>query len=51
MRSRAEWAASDRMPRLPVVTPTMIFPVVMRRAAMTELPATARFSARMAVGE
>jgi hypothetical protein len=51
MRSSAEWAASERMPRLPVVTPTKIFPAVMRSAAMTEPPATARFSARMAVCE
>ena len=51
MRSRAEWAASDRMPRLPVVRPTMTFAVVTRMAARTELPATARFSARMALGE
>ena len=51
MRSSAEWAASERMPRLPVVTPTTIFAAVMRMAASTELPATARFSARMALGE
>jgi hypothetical protein len=51
MRSRAECAASERIPKLPVVTPTTIFPAVMRTAAMTEFPATARFSARMALGE
>src|SRR5580693_5935074 len=49
-RSSPECAASDKMPRLPVVTPTTIFSVVMAIAASTELPATARFSARMDAG-
>src|SRR5262245_13937953 len=35
------------MPKLPVVTPTTTFSAVMHTAASTELPATARFSARM----
>jgi hypothetical protein len=39
------------MPRLPVVTPTTIFRVVIAIAANTELPATARFSARMVADE
>jgi hypothetical protein len=34
-----------------VVTPTAIFPPVMKTEAITEFPATARFSARMAFGE
>src|SRR5215471_8327721 len=49
-RSRPEWAASDKMPRLPVVTPTAIFRAVMATAAKTELAATRRFSARMEPG-
>src|SRR5271165_1148394 len=47
MRSSPEWAASDRMPRLPVVNPTTILSPVMTRAARTEFPAAARFSARI----
>ena len=47
MRSRPECAASDKIPKLPVVTPTPIFSPVMTTAAQTELPATARFSVRI----
>src|ERR1700758_3208552 len=47
MRSSPECAASERMPRLPVVTPTATLSPVITRAAKTELPATARFSARI----
>ena len=47
IRSRPECKASESMPKLPVVTPTTIFRVVMARAARTECPATERFSARM----
>ena len=47
IRSRIEWAASDRMPKLPVENPTTIFSVVTAIAATTEFPATARFSVRM----
>jgi hypothetical protein len=36
------------MPRLPVVRPTTIFKTVIPTAAITELPATLRFSARIA---
>src|SRR5271166_740224 len=50
MRSSPECAASDKMPRLPVVSPTTIFRVVIAIAASTEFPATARFSARMDSG-
>ncbi len=35
------------MPRLPVVTPTTNLRPVITRAARTEFPATARFSARI----
>jgi hypothetical protein len=35
------------MPRLPVVNPTTVFKAVMTMAARTELPAAARFSARI----
>src|SRR5215468_3570090 len=48
MRSSAEWAASERIPRLPVVMPTKILKAVIAEAAKTELAATERFSARMA---
>ena len=47
MRSRPECAASERMPKLPVVTPTAIFRLVITIAANTEFPAAARFSARI----
>src|SRR5437763_296677 len=46
-RSRPEWAASERMPRLCVETPTNSFRTVMARAERKELKATRRFSARM----
>src|SRR5579864_7412939 len=48
IRSKPECAASERIPKLPVVIPTTIFRTVMPTAASTELPATARFSARIA---
>ncbi len=48
IKSSPEWAASERMPRLPVVTPTKILSPVTAIAAKTELAATVRFSARMA---
>ena len=51
IRSRPECAASDRMPKLPVVTPTTILSRVMTIAARTELPATERFSACMVADE
>src|ERR1700756_3046762 len=47
IRSSPECAASDRMPRLPVLKPTTILSVVITRAASTELPAAERFSARI----
>jgi len=47
IKSSTECKASERMPKLPVVTPTTIFSAVIASAAMTEFPATARFSARM----
>src|SRR5438270_7947915 len=46
-RSRAECAASDKIPRLLVVTPTKILRPVMAKAANKELPAALRFSARI----
>jgi hypothetical protein len=51
IRSSPEWAASDKIPKLPVVTPTTIFRPVMAIAASTELPATERFSARIVAPE
>src|SRR5690348_2356836 len=50
MRSSPEWAASERIPRLPVEMPTTAFRAVMPIAATTELAATARFSARIESG-
>src|SRR5579859_3711544 len=47
IRSRPECAASDRMPRLPVLSPTTILRPVITSAASTELPAADRFSARI----
>ncbi len=47
IRSSPEWAASERMPRLPVLTPTRILRPVMTTAARTEFPAAARFSERI----
>src|SRR5690242_1274171 len=47
-RSKAEWAASDKIPKLPVVIPTTNFSAVIPIAAYTEFRATARFSARIA---
>src|SRR5579862_5040139 len=47
IRSSPECAASERMPRLPVVMPTTILRLVMTNAATTEFPAAARFSARI----
>jgi len=38
------------IPKLPVVKPTTIFSVVTTAAAITEFPATERFSARMDSG-
>src|ERR1700693_2982431 len=51
IRSRPECAASDKIPKLPVVMPTTIFIAVIAIAASTELPATERFSARMVADE
>ena len=39
-RSRPEWAASERIPRLPVEIPTTIFKLVIATAAKTEFRAT-----------
>jgi len=39
------------MPKLPVVTPTVIFRLVITIAASTEFPAAARFSARISSDE
>src|ERR1700730_8597518 len=50
-RSSPECAASERMPKLPVVNPTTILRVVIAIAARTEWPATERFSARMEAEE
>src|SRR4029077_9122928 len=47
IKSRPECAASERMPRLPVLNPTPTLSPVMTTAAKTELPAAARFSARI----
>src|SRR5579859_297615 len=47
IRSSPECAASERMPRLPVESPTTIFRPVMTTAAKTEFPAAERFSARI----
>src|SRR5438093_5392884 len=47
IRSSPEWAASDRMPRLPVVTPTKTLSEVIATAANTELAATMRAEKRM----
>src|ERR1700676_330426 len=47
IRSRPECAASERIPRLPVLNPTTTLSVVMTTAARTEPPAAARFSARI----
>ena len=49
IRSNPECAASERMPRLPVVTPTASFNAVMAMAASTELSATPRFSKRISL--
>lgn len=43
-RSRPEWAASAKMPRLPVTKPTPSLSSVRSAAAMTELSAADRFS-------
>ena len=43
-RSRAECAASDNMPRLPVTSPTTVFMVTKNSAARTEVNATSCFS-------
>ena len=43
-RSRPEWAASERMPRLPVITPTTSLNSVRKMAAITELSAAPFFS-------
>src|SRR3954465_10533002 len=50
-KSRPECAASDRIPRLPVETPTTIFKLVITTAAQTEVPAAERFSARISSGD
>lgn len=47
IRSSAECAASDRIPRLAVLTPTKTFRPVMAKAASSELAAALRFSARI----
>src|SRR3954470_24589442 len=47
IRSSPECAASERMPRLPVVSPTASLRPVMTIAANTEFPAAERFSARI----
>src|SRR3954462_10686696 len=46
-RSSPECAASERIPRLPVVNPTTSLRLVITTAARTELPAAERFSARI----
>jgi len=51
MRSSPEWAASERMPRLPVLNPTAAFRLVITTAAKTEFPAAERFSERINSGE
>jgi hypothetical protein len=51
IRSNPECAASDRIPRLPVLTPTTILRLVMTTAARTEFPAAARFSERITSDE
>src|ERR1035438_5512519 len=43
-RSSPEWAASERMPRLPLLMPTMTLSRVIPTAAKTEFKATAFFS-------
>ncbi len=50
IRSSPECAASERMPRLPVVMPTTTLSAVMAVAASTELNATPRFSTRICAG-
>jgi hypothetical protein len=44
---RPECAASDKMPRLPVLNPTTTFSPVITSATSTELPAAPRFSERI----
>jgi hypothetical protein len=51
IRSNPECAASERIPKLPVVIPTTIFSAVIAIAANTEFPATERFSACMVAVE
>src|SRR6266536_2454342 len=48
IKSRPEWAASERIPKLPVAIPTMTFRTVIASAASSEFVATVRFSARIA---
>src|SRR5262245_33950031 len=48
-RSSAEWAASESIPKLPVLSPTAAFRVVIPTAANRELRATARFSSRIVI--
>jgi hypothetical protein len=50
-RSSPECAASDRIPKLPVVIPTTIFSPVITTAAQTDVPAAERFSARINSGD
>ncbi len=47
IRSSPECAASERIPRLPVLNPTTTLRPVMTTAARTEFPAAARFSERI----
>lgn len=44
MRSKPEWAASLRIPRLPVAIPTVSLKTVRKMAAITELDAAQSFS-------
>ena len=43
-KSNAEWAASDKIPRLPVQTPTVIFNPVIQNAPAMDESATVDFS-------
>jgi hypothetical protein len=47
IKSKAECAASDKIPSDPVLIPTTTLRVVTTSDAMTEFPATARFSLRI----
>ena len=47
IRSSPECAASERIPKLPVLNPTTTLRAVITTAARTELPAAERFSARI----